>query len=72
MNNHQNIPILNQRIKTTDCHHHRVTRKYTEENIGTTEKQYCLDCGEFVESKFFSGKKIVDFDTKQSIWRHHL
>jgi hypothetical protein len=72
MNNHQDINVLNQKVKPTNCAHRRVTRKYVEDSIGTTEKQYCTDCDEFIESKFFMGKKTADFEANQSVWRHHL
>ena len=72
MNNHQDIPVLNQKVRPSGCNHHRVERKYTEDHTGTTERQYCTDCGEFVESKFHGGKRIKDFAANQSVWRHHL
>lgn len=72
MNDHQGIPVLDQRVRPTYCHHRRVERKYVDDLIGTTEKQYCTDCGEFIESKFFGGKKAKDFEANQSVWRHHL
>jgi len=33
---------------------------------------HCLDCGEFVESRYYSGKKAADFADRKSVWRHNL
>jgi hypothetical protein len=70
--NHQKVSVLNQQVKPKGCQHRQIKRVYTDDLTGTTEKQYCLDCSEFVESKYHSGKKAKDFDGNTSVWRHHL
>ena len=68
---HQHVPILDHNLNKS-CQHRRVNRTYKDDASGTTEKMHCLDCGEFVESRYFSGKKAIDFADRQSLWRHNL
>ena len=54
------------------CRHSKVRREYIEDSVGVLEKQYCVDCGEFIQSYYFEGKKEKDLADRKSPWRHHL
>ena len=68
---HQHVPSLDHNLNK-GCQHRRVNRTSVDDASGTTEKMHCLDCGEFVESRYFSGKRAIDFADRQSVWRHNL
>ena len=65
------MPSLDHKLNK-GCQHRRVRRTYKDDAAGTTENMYCLDCSEFVESRYYSGKKAKDFVDRDSVWRHNL
>ena len=53
------------------CRHHAVRRAYTQDEVGCSVKQYCVMCGEFLESKYYEGKTADQLHSDSSRTRQH-
>lgn len=54
--------------KPSGCQHRRVSKVYTDDSYGTSEKQYCADCGEFIQLCYYERRKAADFGGNQTVW----